>query len=128
MKYYAFILLISLLLYSPFATAADLALHPEITTLSCNPKEDCRVCVFRSPITGKCVQHGNDYTCETRKAICNGKVKACVISVIGAKVFTGYCASCIVGAWATGGAALLACAVPCGLAADQIQKVIDHCR
>jgi hypothetical protein len=57
---------------------------------SCNPNAECRACILRAPITGHCIQMGNDVTCEGRKKVCQkcGAIKA---AATGLSLACAYC-------------------------------------
>jgi hypothetical protein len=83
------------------------------SAMACDPKEGCSKCIIPNIFTGGCSQTGNDPLCEIRKEACN----KCLVAHIVQAGTTLTCATCIIGAIASGGAIGPACAAPCGSAA-----------
>jgi hypothetical protein len=100
---------------------------------ACDPNENCTrrgpnyPCpTLRNP--GRmCESSFDDPVCLGRKAACQGTLIACVAGVIGTAAYAPSCAGCIYANIAVGGAALAACAVPCGVTAGALTLAVQNC-
>jgi hypothetical protein len=74
-----------------------------------------------------CSSYYDNPACLARRSACQGKLIKCVAGVIGTAAYAAPCAACVYGAAATGGAALAACALPCGTTAAALQLAVQNC-
>jgi hypothetical protein len=82
------------------------------------------VCTLRAPITGHCITHGHDVTCEAKKAYCTSHiddVMKCAAAVLGVAGVSTSCGACLV----NGGT--VACAAPCAATPGAVQSAGQKC-